>query len=125
MNNLGLPFAIFLDSDRMSDGEETKNTRLVSLNQSHGVKAFHTRKREAENYLHPDLFNGEVEIEDFNDVKEEVYKFNNKVRRNKILEKYWVQMNFGQIREREIFIDESGNQHFELTEIVRELLDII
>ena len=34
-------------------------------------------------------------------------------------------MNFGQIREREIFIDESGNQHFELTEIVRELLDII
>ena len=97
----------------------------MSLNQSHGVKAFHTRKREAENYLHPDLFNGEVEIEDFNDVKEEVYKFNNKVRRNKILEKYWVQMNFGQIREREIFIDESGNQHFELTEIVRELLDII
>ncbi|NSV47096.1 AAA family ATPase [Enterococcus faecalis] len=125
VNNLGLPFAIFLDSDRMSDGEETKNTRLVSLYQSHGVKAFHTRKREAENYLHPDLFNGEVEIEDFNDVKEEVYKFNNKVRRNKILEKYWVHMNFGQIREREIFIDESGNQHFELTEIVRELLDII
>ena len=125
VNDLGLPFAIFLDSDRMNEGDETKNTKLVSINRNQGVKAFYTRKREAENYLHPDLFNGEVEIGDYNDVKKEVNKFNIKVSRKKVLEKYWGQMSFDQIRQRETFRDESGKEHFELTEIIQELLDVI
>ena len=125
VNNLGLPFAIFLDSDRMKENEETKNTKLVEINKSQGIKAFHTRKREAENYLHSDLFNGEVEIGDYNDVKEEVNKYNNMVSRKKVLEKYWRQMSFDQIRQREIFLDESGKEHYELTEIIQDLLNLI
>ena len=109
----------------MNEGEKTKNTKLVEINRSQGVKAFHTRKREAENYLHPDLFNGEVKIGDYNDVKEEVNKYNSMVSRKKVLEKYWRQMSFDQIRQREIFRDESGKESFELTEIIQELLDIV
>ena len=109
----------------MKENEETKNTKLVEINKSQGIKAFHTRKREAENYLHSDLFNGEVEIGDYNDVKEEVNKYNNMVSRKKVLEKYWRQMSFDQIRQREIFLDESGKEHYELTEIIQDLLNLI
>ena len=124
VDQFGLPFGIFLDSDRISPTNRTKNTSTVEKNRKHGRTAFCTRKREAENYLHPDIFDGHVNITDYNDVKEEVKNFN-QTNENKVLQNNWPKMTVDQIHEQEKYIDEDGIEHFELTEIVKEFLSLV
>ena len=124
VDQFGLPFGIFLDSDRISPTNQTKNTSTVEKNRKHGRTAFCTRKREAENYLHPDIFDGHVNITDYNDVKEEVKNFN-QTNENKVLQNNWPKMTVDQIHEQEKYIDEDGIEHFELTEIVKEFLSLV
>lgn len=124
VDQFGLPFGIFLDSDKMNDTDNTKNISTVNKNIKHGRLAFCTRKRETENYLHPDIFGGHVSISDFNDVKEEV-KLYNQTKENKVLEQNWPKMTIEQIHEQERYLDENGNEHFELTEIVKAFLELV
>ena len=44
VDQFGLPFGIFLDSDRISPANRTKNTSTVEKNRKHGRTAFCTRK---------------------------------------------------------------------------------
>ena len=124
VDQFGLPFGIFLDSDRISPTNRTKNTSTVEKNRRHGRTAYCTRKREAENYLHPDIFDGHVNITDYNDVKEEVKNFN-QTNENKVLQNNWPKMTVDQIHEQEKYIDEDGIEHFELTEIVKVFLSLV
>ena len=141
INKFGLPFGIFLDSDRLNSGMTTKNTEIVKTNKAKGILAFSTLKREAENYLHKDVFDVDVNIEDYNDVKKEVVdklteklkeelgdSYNGKdkaIKESKILGKYWYRMTFEQIREREKYTTNNGESHFELTEIIVNFLSLV
>lgn len=119
VDQFGIPFAIFLDSDKLHASDNTlKNISTVNKNLKHGRLAFCTRKREAENYLHPDIFSGNVIITDFNDVKEEVKQFDG-TDKNKVLVKNWPKMTVEQLHQQERYIDDSGDERLELTEIVR------
>lgn len=84
------------------------------------INAYCTRKREIENYLHIDLlkkdFPNLVTIEDYEDIKELTTK--------KVLNKNWKNMSFQQFRERETYI-ENGIKHYELTEIIQEILSLV
>lgn len=125
VHRLGLPFGIFVDSDKLSDKAETKNTKIVEINSSQGIISAYTRKRETENYLHPELFDDKVVITDYNDAKKEVNRVLSSVSPNKVLTKYWKKMNFEQIRERETYNDSNGEKRYELTEHVQNFLNII
>lgn len=124
VDQFGLPFGIFLDSDRMFPADKTKNTATIDKNTKHGRIAFCSRKREAENYLHPEIFDGQVHIFDYNDVKEEVKKFD-QTKESEVLKKYWPRMTLDQIHEQEKYTDNNGIEHFELTEIVKSFLTLV
>lgn len=115
-----LPWYVFLDSDKLNPNDETKNIELVKKLKSKSIKAFCTRKREIENYFHIDLlktiFPTLVEIEDFSDIK--------KLTTKKVFENNWKNMTFEQFRERETYT-EDGEKHFELTEIIKDILSSI
>lgn len=123
VDQFGVPFAIFLDSDRCSATDTTKNTSMVKKNRDRGRIAFCTRKREAENYLHPAIFDGKVNISDYNDVKVEVKNYDN-TSESKVLQNNWPKMTVEQIHEQEMYINDNGEKHFELTEIVKEFLSL-
>ena len=141
INKFGLPFGIFLDSDRLNSGMPTKNTKIVKKNKEKGILAFSTFKREAENYLHKDVFDVDVNIEDYNDVKKEVVdklteklkeelgdSYNGKdkaIKESNVLGRYWSKMTFEQIREREKYTANNGESHFELTEIIVSFLSLV
>lgn len=112
-----LPWYVFLDSDKLNMTDKTKNIELVEKLNLKKIKAFCTRKREIENYLHIDLLRTKfptlLEIEDFSDIK--------KLTTKKIFENNWKNMTFEQFRERETYI-ENGVEHFELTEVIQKIL---
>ncbi|GGI66699.1 AAA family ATPase [Enterococcus alcedinis] len=117
VQQFSVPWAIFMDSDKESEDAETSNMNIVSQYRSEGATAITTQKREIENYLHPSLFAEEYVISDYNDVKKEIEK--------RIISKRWTDMTFALIQERERYQDETGKEHFELQETVKQLLDIV
>ncbi|MGC4693402.1 AAA family ATPase [Enterococcus faecium] len=122
IEQIGLKYAVFLDSDRKNENECTKNVKTVSDLNNSNILAFTTKKREIENYLHPSLFNNEIVISDFNDVKHEAKTYYDKIGR-KVLEHCWPKMSFEQIRDREKYVNELGDIKYELTEIVSEIIN--
>lgn len=116
---------VFLDSDKECEAHLTKNMKTIQNLQKQGIPAFCTRKREIENYLHSALFNYDVEIQNFNDVKKEVCKYDSKTGKSRVLDVYWPKMSFEQVRETESYASEDGETHFELTEIVMEILTLV
>lgn len=117
VQQFSVPWAIFMDSDKESENDETYNMKVVSQYKSEGAIAITTKKREIENYLHPSLFTEEYVISDYNDVKKEIEK--------RIISKRWTDMTFSLIQQRECYQDATGKQCFELQEIIKQLLDIV
>lgn len=117
VQQFNVPWGMFMDSDKEYEGHNTENMKIIENYQEQGIVAITTRKREIENYLHPGLFDEDVIISDFNDVKKETEK--------RILSKKWKHMTFDQIRECETYEDENGNTCFELKNSIIELLNII
>lgn len=117
IHKFNIPWAIFLDSDKMSEDDKTKNMEFVSKNKSKGIKAHTTRKREIENYLHPDLFKEKIRIDDYCDVKKIIEK--------KVLSRNWHKMNYNQIIETQKYIDDNGNIRYELNEVVKDILSMV
>lgn len=125
IDNFQIPWGVFLDSDKESEDHLTKNMRTIQELQEQGLPAFCTRKREIENYLHPALFNNNVDIQNFNDVKKEVYEYDNKTGKSRVLDVYWPEMSFEQIRKTERYKDANGKVHYELTEIIKKILELV
>lgn len=127
VEDFGIPWAIFLDSDRKEAGIYTENVRSINNYKRAGHIAICTRKREIENYLSPDLFDHQTTIEDYNDAKKEVKDYK---RRHRILDKgspitlYWQKMNFERLKITGNYINETGVKCNELISIIEELLNI-
>lgn len=126
VQQFNLPWAIFLDSDKKNEDEVTENIKLVDKILSDNNLAFYSRKREIENYLHFELlknnlkpeFKNLTSIGDYDDVK--------KLTEDKIFKKKWGKMTFEYLRESERYTDDKDKtEHFELTEVVKKILNMI
>lgn len=124
VDQFNLPWGLFMDSDKRSENDENKTTEDIDNIANTGIIAITTKKREIENYLHPDIFDQEVTISDYNNVKKEVNSIYNTIGKDRVLETFWPLMTLEQIRETETYICESGEQRQELTEAVEKLLTI-
>lgn len=119
-----VPWCVLQDSDQPTP-EAQKNIDMINTLKKQKVKAYLTRKREPENYLHTDCFEFPVKIENFNDVKKEVNMQNRKVAASKVLESYWPKMSYQNIREVEKYIDEDGHERYEFTEMIIDFLSLV
>lgn len=119
-----VPWCVLQDSDHPTP-ESFKNIKAINELKEKGVKAFLTRKREPENYLHPDCFDFEIEIGDYIDAKKHINSLNPKIAASKVLEVCWPKMTFDNIREVEKYIDEDGVERYEFTEMINEFLTLI
>lgn len=67
-NKYGIPYFVFLDSDK-STAEELKQSARKNDLESEGIIICLTRKREIENYIHPSLLPKGIVLNDLDDAK--------------------------------------------------------
>ena len=120
-----IPYCIMLDSDKGTNEEQKRIDSIQQLKQA-GIKAYLTRKREPENYVHLDCLNlpagSTFSLTDTCDAK--VLIANEKSTKSQlILETYWTQMTAQQIREVEVY-DDNGTDRYEFTEMFTDFLSI-
>jgi len=125
-NQFDIPYCVLLDSDK-GTAEEAQNLTKQNDLQSDGIKAYLTRKREPENYIHLDCLNLEqgstFTFNDLDDAKILISKEKG-TRRTNVLEDYWVRMNAEQIREVEKYTID-GIDKYEFTEMFSDFLNIV
>lgn len=117
-----LPWGILLDSDNGA-AEQTYNFKKVSELRKKGIKAYTTRKREPENYIHYDCVRETVQYSDTDDAKEIINHATN-IGKNDVLIKLWPKMTGARIREVEKYED-NGIIHYELTEMITDFLKLM
>jgi predicted ATP-dependent endonuclease of OLD family len=128
-DQFGIPWAILLDSD-LGTPDEHKNRQAIAELQNLGKKAYITRKREPENYILPEVVapyvqgGATVAYTDTCDAKKIIGTATLK-RQDSVLEKFWQLMTVEHIRQVERYEDENGDERFELTEILSDLLTLI
>lgn len=124
LESLGLPFFVFLDSDRLlATDPQTKNEKLVADIVASGKKAATTRKREIENYIDPIHTNSAIYGE-FDDAKN-IIAGTDTLKPGKVLETHWPKMTATQIKTQSEYIDDSGNNVIELVQILNEINGLI
>lgn len=123
----GLPWCVLQDSDFSGSptSESRKNMDTVESLRSQGIKAYLTRKREPENYIHPECFEPPLALSDYIDAKKEVNRNFNHIATSKVLEIYWPKMTFEQIRMMERYTDDQGQERYEFTEMINDFLTLV
>lgn len=121
-----IPYCVLLDSDKGTK-EEQKNIDAIQEIKQNGIKAYLTRKREPENYIHYDVLNlpqtSSLSIDDEYDAKTLIAA--EKVsRKQNVIEDYWTLMSAEQIREVERYT-ENGNEYYEFTDMFTDFLSIV
>lgn len=121
-----IPYCVLLDSDKGTNEEQKNIATITDLVQS-GIKAYVTRKREPENYIHLDCLQlpagSAFTITDTCDAK--VLIANEKsTKKELILEKFWTRMTADQIREVEQY-DDNGTIRFEFSEMFQDFLNVV
>ncbi len=129
LERLGLPFFVFLDSDRLSAADpQTKNEKLVADIIKAGNKAATTRKREIENYIDPSLTNSAI-YGDFDDAKVIISHSDGlkdrKGKPRKVFATHWPNMTAVQIETRSQYVNVSGKKSIELVEILNEINGLV
>jgi len=129
LENIGLPFFVFIDSDRLAlSDSQTNNEKLVADIVANGKKAATTRKREIENYIDPSLTQSAVYTE-FDDAKKIIANTDNlKDRRgkpHKVFETHWPNMSAKQITACSQYTDTFGVNRVEMVEIINEINSLI
>lgn len=120
-----IPWCILLDSDKGTAEENLNQTAVEQLRQS-GIKAYVTRKREPENYIHFDCLHlpvGAITYNDTSDAKQIISQATSTKKEN-VLEAFWSRMTVDQIREVETYT-ENGTVHYELTEMLNDYLSLV
>ncbi|MCW8345475.1 AAA family ATPase [Vibrio sp. ZSDZ65] len=121
-----IPYCVLLDSDKGTN-EEQQNLDKVSEMRADGIKAYTTRKREPENYIHLDCLalpaGSQFSFTDMCDAKVMIGKKKG-TRKTNVLEDYWIRMSAEQIREMESY-QEDGEQKFEFTEMFNDFLELV
>jgi len=121
MRSLTKRYGLFVDSDKRSEVDclPDDRQRWKEECEADGAIVHFTRKREIENYLHPDVVNRilgkTVTIDDFSDIKNQLGP------RCCGLVKH---MTVEEILERDRWEDTDGNEHHELAEIISEFLTL-
>jgi putative ATP-dependent endonuclease of OLD family len=121
-----IPYCVLLDSDKGTN-EEKKNADAIKELVQIGIKAYVTRKREPENYIHLDCLalsaGSTFSLTDTCDAK--VLISNEKsTRKEQLLERFWTRMTAEQIRQVEQYED-NGITKYEFSEMFQDFLSII
>lgn len=121
-----IPYCVLLDSDKGTNEEQKNIDTIADLVQS-GIKAYVTRKREPENYIHLDCLQLPVgstfTLTDTCDAK--VLIANEKsTKKELILERFWTRMTAEQIREVEKY-DDNGTTRYEFSEMFQDFINVI
>lgn len=92
-----------------------------------GIMAFLTKKREAENYLHPAAIQRKsrqlLSFGPTDDVKM-IVNAATRTKQTRVLETYWVEMTAEEILEQDKYCDDQNVERHELLEMVTELLKL-
>lgn len=121
-----IPYCVLLDSDKGTNEEQKNIDTIADLVQA-GIKAYVTKKREPENYIHLDCLQlpaGSLfTLTDICDAK--VLIANEKsTKKELILEKFWTRMTADQIREVEQY-DDNGTIRYEFSEMFQDFLNVV
>jgi predicted ATP-dependent endonuclease of OLD family len=126
---LGLPWGVFIDSDRGGANVSTHRTNVARITdlRSKGVRAHATRKREFENYLHADAIQRatgiQVAFSDTDDVKKLVNQ-TAQIAESEVLAKIFPQMTATEILRCDRYTGEQGEDRHELVEVLNDLLGL-
>ncbi len=118
-----VPWCVLLDSDQPTP-EAQKNIETVNNLHNDGIKAYLTRKREPENYLHSDCFDVQFTINEFDDAKVLINQHTG-IAKTKVLEQFWPKMSFEQIRQMESYTEENTEIKFEFTDMILDFLSLV
>ncbi|MED1268208.1 AAA family ATPase [Bacillus mycoides] len=120
-----VPWCVLLDSDRGTP-EASKNAQMITQLKADGIKAYVTRKREPENYIHSDCFEDYDTPIVFSDVDDAKVIINRETRiaKNDVLERFWVRMTTEKIREVEAY-EEDGEIKYEFSDIINDFLSLV
>lgn len=125
-DQFNIPYCILLDSDRGTNEEHINRDTVESL-RTQGIKAYTTRKREPENYIHPTCVglvgDDYLEYSDIDDAKKIISQAKS-VKKEKVLDYFWPHMSFEQIREVETYYEDQTERH-EFTEMFQDFLSIV
>lgn len=120
-----IPWCILLDSDKGTSEEHINGAAILQL-KAEGIKAYVTRKREPENYIHLSVLNlpaGNTLV--YSDIDDAKQLISIAICRSKgiILDSLWPHMTAQLIREVETY-DDNGTERYEFTEIFSDYLTI-
>lgn len=120
-----IPWCILLDSDK-GTSEEAINTTAVQELRADGIKAYVTRKREPENYIHLSVLNlgagHPLTYTETCDAKHLISVAKSRKKEN-VLDSFWPSMTAVLIREVEAYQD-NGTERYEFTEIFNDFITI-
>jgi predicted ATP-dependent endonuclease of OLD family len=121
-----IPYCVLLDSDLGTAEHQQNINKQTELHQD-GIKAYLTRKREPENYVHLDCLElpvGSVfSFNDTDDAKDKIAK-EKRTRKANVLENYWILMTTEQIRDAEKY-NEDGQEKYEFTEMFNDFISLV
>lgn len=120
-----IPWCIMLDSD-LGTAENVINTTAVVELQGQGIKAYVTRKREPENYIHLSVLGlaaGHPLIYSETDDAKHLISVATLKKKDSVLDFYWPQMTAALIREVETYND-NGTERYEFTEMFTDYISI-
>lgn len=119
-----IPWCILLDSD-LGTSEEVINTRAVAELQALGIKAYVTRKREPENYIHLSVLgladDNPLVYSETDDAKLLISNATI-TKKDFVLDKFWPFMTAALIREVETYND--GTERYEFTEMFTDFISV-
>jgi len=126
VDQFNIPYCVLQDSDK-GTAEEPNNIAKIESLRNDGIKAYLTRKREPENYIHLDCLNlpagSTFNFTETCDAKALISQEKSSSSRT-VLEDYWVLMSSAQIREVEKY-QENGTDRYEFTEMLNDFLSLV
>jgi len=125
-NDLGLPWCVFLDSDKGGDPSQVKSIQKRKKEVEDQGRAFYsTQKREIENYLCPDLIHAEtglrVQFTDTCDAKKIIGTAVG-MKADDVIDRFWPSMTAEQILRCSMYKDNNGIEKSELKELLEQLV---
>ena len=126
VEQFGVPYCVLLDSDK-GTADEPKRLASISGIQQQGVRAYLTRKRELENYIHKDVLRlapgSTLNYTDTCDAKVLISR-EKQIGKRRVLETFWPLMSEQQVRHAEHYQD-GGTDHYEFTEMFTDFLGLV
>lgn len=125
-SQFNIPYCVLLDSD-IGTIEHAQNIAKLTELRDEGIKAYLTKKREPENYIHADCLDlaegSTFSFSEIDDAKDMIAKEKG-TRKANVLEKYWTLMTTEQIRNSEKYVD-GDQEKYEFTEMFNDFHSLV